>query len=294
MTLEVDTETPGIEKQSFWRDDALAGAWLMDAQYRDHQFGRHLHDEMVVVVTEQGSGEVRTRFGLDRSAPGTVWVFAAGEYHGGQTTDGGAWGYRAMYLDEQALDALASVYGGPGQQRLFVPPGLYDDAQLAHVIGLAHRKLHAGAPAMERQAHWWAAMGMLFGRYGEPKFAEQALGRERTKMMVLRDYVVEHFRRDLSIDELSRQVGLSRYHLMRSFSQEFGMPPHAYVNQLRLIEAKRLLREGVPAAEVAASVGFYDQSHLTRYFKRAFDLTPGAFATLNRGASLPGWASGGG
>jgi AraC-like DNA-binding protein len=277
---ETALNEPGVDKQNFWRDGALAGAWLMDARYRGHQFERHLHDEMVVVVTEQGSGEVRTRFGLDRSGPGTVWVFAAGEYHGGQTTDGGAWGYRAMYLDEQALDTLASVYGGPTKERLFVPPGLYQDPQLAHVIGQAHRLLHAGASVMERQAHWWAAMGMLFGRYGEPKVDLNEPARERTKMQQVREYLAAHFRRDVSIDELSLQVGLSRFHLMRAFSQEFGMPPHAYTNQLRLIEAKRLLREGVAAAEVAAAVGFYDQSHLTRHFKRAFDLTPRSFASL--------------
>lgn len=279
---DTDPNEPGIEKQSFWRDDALAGAWLMDAHYRAHQFERHLHDEMVVVVTEQGSGEVRTRLGIDRSGPGTVWVFAAGEYHGGQTTDGGAWGYRAMYLDEKSLDTLASIYGGPSKERLFVPPGLYRDPQLAHVISQAHRTLHNGAPVLERQAHWWAAMGLLFGRYGEPRVDLCDPGHERTKMRQVRDYLVAHFRRDVSIDELSLQVGLSRYHLMRAFRQEFGMPPHAYANQLRLIEAKRLLREGVSAAEAAAAVGFYDQSHLSRYFKRAFDLTPGSFASLVR------------
>lgn len=90
-----------------------------------------------------------------------------------------------------------------------------------------------------------------------------------------------HFRRDISVDELSRLVGLSRYHLMRSFRKEFGLPPHGYANQLRLIEAKRLLRQGLPAADVAVEVGFYDQSHLSRMFKRAFDLTPGSFASLD-------------
>ncbi len=285
MTIQVDADERGIARQSFWRDGALAGAWLMDAQYSGHQFERHLHDEMVIVVTEQGSGEVRTRFGIDRSAPGTVWIFAAGEYHGGRTTDGGVWGYRAVYLDDAALDALASVYGGPSSERLFVPPSLYPDSQLAHVLGTAHRMLHEGASVLQRQAHWWAAMGMLFGRYAEPRVVLGDATRERGKMVVVRDYVAAHFRRDLSIEELSQQVGLSRYHLMRSFRQEFGMPPHAYANQLRLIEAKRLLRDGVPAAEVAICVGFYDQSHLSRYFKRAFGLAPGAFASLEGNAA---------
>jgi AraC-like DNA-binding protein len=268
-------------KLKFWRDGALAGAWLMDAHYRAHQFERHLHDEMVVVVTEQGSGEVRTRFGTDCSEPGTVWVFAAGEYHCGQVRSGGIWSYRAMYLDESSLAALAAVYGERDGERLFVPPGLYRDRQLAHVIAQAHRLHQENAPLLQRQAHWWAAMGLLFGRYGQPKVQLTDAGRERARMTAVRDYIAAHFRSDISIEELSRLTGLSRYHLMRSFRQEFGLPPHSYANQLRLIEAKRLLREGAAPADVAADVGFYDQSHLSRMFKRAFDLTPGAFALLN-------------
>ena len=264
----------------FWSDQALAGAWLMDAHYHAHQFERHLHDELVIVVTEGGSGEVQTRFGTDRSSPGTVWVFAAGEYHSGKVVADQIWSYRAMYLDESALRALAAVYGDAAGNTLFVPPGLYHDPQLARVLGKAHRLRQLNASLMERQSHWWAAMGLLFGRYGQPRVEPLAADHERARMACVRDYIAANFRRDVSIDELGRLVGLSRFHLMRSFRNQFGLPPHSYANQLRLIEAKRLLRAGAAAAQVAADVGFYDQSHLTRLFKRAYDLTPAVFASL--------------
>lgn len=138
---------------------------------------------------------------------------------------------------------------------------------------------------MERQNRWWAAMGLLFGRYGQPRHRFAELGSEGGKMERVREYISANFRRDISIDDLSSAVGLTRFHLMRSFRTVYGLPPHSYVNQLRLIEAKRRLRHGVPPAEVATEVGFYDQSHLTRMFKRAYDLTPGAFAALNAASS---------
>jgi AraC-like DNA-binding protein len=82
------------------------------------------------------------------------------------------------------------------------------------------------------------------------------------------------------VDELAAVSGLTRFHLMRSFAREFGLPPHAYANQLRLLEAKRLIAAGQAPADAAAAVGFYDQSHLTRLFRRAYGLTPGAYAKL--------------
>jgi AraC-like DNA-binding protein len=73
---------------------------------------------------------------------------------------------------------------------------------------------------------------------------------------------------------------LSRFHLMRSFCKEFGLPPHAYASQVRLIAAKQLLATGQKPAEAAAAVGLYDQSHLNRLFKRAYGITPGVYAAL--------------
>jgi AraC-like DNA-binding protein len=72
---------------------------------------------------------------------------------------------------------------------------------------------------------------------------------------------------------------LDRAYLIRTFRRTVGMPPHRYLIQIRVREAKRLIREGWPLAEVAAETGFADQSHLTRQFKSLTGLTPGQLRT---------------
>jgi Helix-turn-helix domain/AraC-like ligand binding domain len=64
---------------------------------------------------------------------------------------------------------------------------------------------------------------------------------------------------------------------MRAFRAETGMPPHAYLNQLRVRQARVRLDRGLPPAEAAAKTGFADQAHLTRHFKRVVGVPPGAF-----------------
>src|SRR5690606_41927249 len=56
-----------------------------------------------------------------------------------------------------------------------------------------------------------------------------------------------------------------------------GLPPHAYLNSVRIRQARRLLRAGVRPAEVAAEVGFTDQAHLSRHFKRVVGVPPAAY-----------------
>jgi len=265
----------------FWRDCALDGACLASAHYGEYEFSRHVHDEMVIAVTERGGGECRTRMGSDVSGPDTVWVFAPGEYHCGYVDGDRQWQYRGIYLDQAGLQALARILSDEQSTRLWVPPGLYHDAQLARLLLQAHRCFGEHTSMLERQTRWWAAMGVLFGRYGQPQPRAEERAPSRESLRRVRDFIAENLARNVSVDELAEVSGLTRFHLMRSFAREYGLPPHAYANQLRLLEAKRLIATGHGPAYAATAVGFYDQSHLTRLFRRAYGLTPGAYAKLH-------------
>ena len=81
----------------------------------------------------------------------------------------------------------------------------------------------------------------------------------------------------VTLDELATEVGLDRFHLCHAFRAQLGIPPHAYQTQLRIARAKELLAAGVTPSAVAAQVGFYDQSQLTRHFRRIVGVTPGQF-----------------
>jgi AraC-like DNA-binding protein len=83
----------------------------------------------------------------------------------------------------------------------------------------------------------------------------------------------------LTLAALAKEVGLSRYQLIRGFAHELGLTPHAYILQRRIALARRLIRADCALAEVAAMAGFYDQSHLTRCFVRQFGVTPSRYAS---------------
>jgi AraC-like DNA-binding protein len=90
-------------------------------------------------------------------------------------------------------------------------------------------------------------------------------------------YLQERYNQSVSLDELAGIARLSRFHLLRSFQRAVGVPPHAYQVQVRIEHACRLLQAGVRPSLVASAVGFADQSHLTRHFRRAMFITPGAY-----------------
>jgi AraC-like DNA-binding protein len=97
-----------------------------------------------------------------------------------------------------------------------------------------------------------------------------------------RTYLQERFDEAVSLDELAANARLSPYHLVRSFTRRFGLPPHAYQIHIRVERARAPLAAGVPLAEVASSAGFADQSHFTRHFKRIMNATPANYAGIPR------------
>ncbi|MDF7189943.1 AraC family transcriptional regulator, partial [Escherichia coli] len=82
----------------------------------------------------------------------------------------------------------------------------------------------------------------------------------------------------ISLLDLARETGLSRFQVLRGFARVTGLTPHAYQVQRRVALARRLIAQGEPLAEVAAACGFADQSHMTRQFVRKYGVSPGMVA----------------
>ena len=104
---------------------------------------------------------------------------------------------------------------------------------------------------------------------------EHTEARGDPKVQKVLSYINEHFREELSVEDLAERFYLSPYHFMRLFKAQTGTTVHAYVRQKRLMHAARLIREGMPAAKAAAESGFGDYSAFHRAFKESFGISPG-------------------
>jgi AraC-like DNA-binding protein len=78
------------------------------------------------------------------------------------------------------------------------------------------------------------------------------------------------------LDQASATLHAHPAHLVRTFTGEFGMPPQRLTGR-RIERARRLLLDGMRPADVAVTVGFHDQSHVHRHFKRMLATTPARY-----------------
>ena len=114
-------------------------------------------------------------------------------------------------------------------------------------------------------------------RDGEPMRKPSGLSARRLEAIL--GYIGEHLHAALTLRDLAAVVHLSPYHFARRFKESTGLPPHRYIIARRIERAKQLLRGGdeLSLAQVAARVGFWDQGHFTRHFKRLVGVTPKRF-----------------
>jgi transcriptional regulator GlxA family with amidase domain len=90
-------------------------------------------------------------------------------------------------------------------------------------------------------------------------------------------YIEANFDKTVSLAELADLSALSVSRFATVFREQFGLSPYKYLCELRVRRAQSLLLAGVPGSVVATEVGFFDQSHLARHFKRLCGMTPSAF-----------------
>jgi AraC-like DNA-binding protein len=143
--------------------------------------------------------------------------------------------------------------------------------ELAERLAVAVRESH-GDLAIESALA--ALLEELARGLAEPRSTTNDDRRTATR---LRDLLHQRYEEDLSLDDLAGAARVSRFHAVRAFRDSFGVPPFEYLVHLRLERASSALRAGERPSEVASAVGFADQAHLTRWFKRMFQVTPGSF-----------------
>ncbi len=255
------------------------GIELIRARFGGHAYDPHAHDEYLIGVTEAGVQGFNCRRIAHRSTPGTAILMEPGERHDGHAAAEPGFTYRMLYLPPGWLRRrLSDLVEAPAAWPEFRRT-LSDATGLGAAVLAAHSALREERPRIVRDAALDRLVLSLrsdliqHGALPEVRFAPRAAARARAALE-------ERMAEDIGIDDLAAEAGMSRFRLSRAFKAAYGLAPHAYLIELRLRAARRLLAQGSPPAEVASAVGFADQSHLGRWFRRAFRLTPAAYRYL--------------
>jgi len=250
------------------RRSAIAGVEAMTL-YSDHAFPRHSHDTFGIGVMLSGAQRSWSVVGQVEAEAGDVVMLNPGEVHDGSPI-GGARGWRIIYIDPAVV--RHAIAGDVAEGEVTIRPVARDPLLGANVRRL-FAALGGGDPLLAEERLARCLMRAIErhdvrGRRKPP--ASPAIARALQRMDDAPDA-------DVSLEELARCCGITRFQLLRGFAREVGTTPHAYLVQRRIRLARKLLAAGASPADAAIRAGFSDQPHMTRVFTRHFGITPGRY-----------------
>ena len=236
-----------------------------------HCFAKHTHDDFGIGVIEHGAQKSLSGRGMVEAGAGNMITVNPGEVHDGHPigAEGRAW--RMLYVDPEVIaEAVLDIGEGRAEDFVFSQPVLHDGRAVQSLLPVYAAMTQMGE-TLAPESGFLQLLASLMIRRNVSRFVPPSV----QQAMALLD---DDPSAATSLADLAAASGLSRFQVVRAFSEVTGMTPHAYLVQRRIRWVRRMIAKGMPLADAAFAGGFADQSHMTRAFVRAYGITPGAYA----------------
>jgi AraC-like DNA-binding protein len=270
----IDPPDEGTTRFSVAED--VGGIELMYASYRWHRFPLHFHDSYSIGVSMRGGLAFDFRGSKYVAHSGVISAIDPAEVHNAYPAVDGGWTFFCLLVPAEIVRCLTAQAGAGNTLPRFVSR-VIDDHEMARRLTRLYRTLETSPDSLERQSLCVATLVELLRRHTTARMDAPAAGLEHRAVSRAREFLRECYAERIPLERVATIAGLSPYHFLRVFRSTVGLTPHAYLNHMRVSQARKMLASGAPAVQVAHSCGFCDQSHFVRLFKEHLGLTPGQY-----------------
>ena len=273
-------KAPDNKDIQFWRDDNLKGVELRYSSYHNKSFRKHTHTAYSIGLIESGSAAFWQQDATHLIKGGQLVVIPPHVVHACNPNIESIMCYWMFYIDAPLLEQAAKdMFGNEAVLPSFSQP-VVECPDLYACWKTACDAITTADQPLQKQSCLLQAMAELLQLYMKQEqnisadVASNAPASDSPAVKRVQELLEKRLHQKITLDDLADAVNLSRYHLLRLFQAETGLPPHAYQNQLRVHKSRMLLRQNLPISHVAAELGFTDQSHFARVFKQFTGATP--------------------
>ena len=240
-----------------------------------HVFPRHTHEQYGIGVIKNGAQKSYSGRGMVEAGPGDTITVNPGEVHDGAPIGDTGRSWQMLYFDPLIVDAaMADITEGKTRGYEFHHPVMNDPR-----VPICFQQLFSAYTTLEPDALRQEQLLLaLLRNVMSDENCFVAKGSIPKAISIAKRMIDDRPAAPLTLSDLARASGLSRFRLLRGFVKATGLTPHAYLMQRRIEKARRLIARGESLAEAAFASGFADQSHMTRIFVRNYGISPGAYA----------------
>jgi AraC-like DNA-binding protein/mannose-6-phosphate isomerase-like protein (cupin superfamily) len=236
------------------------------------KFPNHFHDYYVIGFIESGKRHLSCKNKSYDIGPGDLTIFNPKDNHTCEQIDNWPLDYRCINIKLDVMKKVAYEITNKEYEPYFTENVLFN-SDLINSLGELHRMIVREEKEFKKEEIFFFVMEQLISEYSD---CSRVINLQESNMQInaICEFLEDNYTRNITLNELSVLTGISKYHLLRSFTKQKGISPYSYLEAIRINEAKKFLEKGFSPLEVALKTGFTDQSHFTNFFKKFIGITP--------------------
>lgn len=265
-----------MNQYNFHIDHDISGVEIMSAVIHSQKTHAHVHEEYAIGVMEKG---IQSYDPKNRNSKymirGDIPVVNPYTLHHSENLDNKGFQYRMFYIEKELVQQIShELYSTTESLPLFNHFSIRDSYAEQHLLQL-HKTLENNLfTPIQKQNYLYEVLSYLIKNHSTLKKQHLKFYNNQQAISNVIDYIHTNFRQKIELKEIAKIAALSPYHLNRIFTKAKGITPHQYLINLRLNEARKLLKKKHKPTHIAHEIGFFDQAHFTRNFKLFLGITP--------------------
>lgn len=242
-------------------------------------YSKHSHETLVISIIEQGELEVDFHSQPKQFLyPNQVLIFNPNQVHQTKSNNKNTLGYFTLHVDiEWAKNIQISLFGVL-HKFIDVKVNIIDEKVIYDDLIKVFRNILI--TDKERESHKLEEILVnIFEVYSNIDDIEKTMEYDNILCDKVEKYILENIDNPITLEDISSEVKYNESYITRKFKKKVGLTPHAFLINKRIEKAKSKLmnNDNTDLAQLSNEVGFYDQSHFSKVFKRSFARTPNKY-----------------
>ncbi len=242
------------------------------------KFPNHFHEYYVIGFIEKGQRFLSCKNKEYIIEPGDLLLFNPRDNHACEQIDGKTLDYRCINIQPEIMGKAVFEITGKEYLPYFTPQVIFH-SELVTLLRELHQIIMEEEKDFRKEEIFFFLLEQLVEEYTEQAMPTENAG-QSTEARAICEFLEKHYMENITLNDLCKLTGLSKYYLLRSFTKQKGISPYSYLETIRIDKAKKMLERGILPIDVALQTGFTDQSHFSNFFKKFIGLTPKQYMNI--------------
>jgi len=242
------------------------------------KFPNHFHEYYVIGFIEKGQRFLSCKNNEYTIEPGDLLLLNPRDNHACEQIDGKTLDYRCINIKPEIMSNVIFEITGKEYLPYFTSQVVFH-SELVAVLRELHQMIMEEEKDFRKEEIFFFLLEQLIEEYTEQE-VPAGNTEQSTEVRAICEFLENHYMENITLDDLCKLTGLSKYYLLRSFTKQKGISPYSYLETIRVDKAKKMMEQGVLPIDVALQTGFTDQSHFSNFFKKFIGLTPKQYMNI--------------